>query len=206
MRNDDPEMTIARLSVLTPAEQAVLDQALTGVPAREIAERLSLSEATVRSHLSSIYVKLGVSGRVALLAHFRGSETSLPVAQETVAPLPRGVVLVGWSWGLLAVLEGGYALYLLSGAFANGGSQQTWLLGFGFAILAALVARLAREVLNRPSRRVLFVSLAAAGGHVLFAIRGLFLSGPAWPFLVLGAAAFAIGLTSLRVLRAYPDR
>ena len=51
MQTDDSEMTIARLSALTPAEQAVLDQALTGVTAREIAEHLSLSEATVRSHL-----------------------------------------------------------------------------------------------------------------------------------------------------------
>src|SRR6188472_3927667 len=65
MQTDDSQMTIARLSALTPAEQAVLDQALTGVTAREIAQHLSLSEATVRSHLSSIYVKLGVSGRVA---------------------------------------------------------------------------------------------------------------------------------------------
>ena len=86
MQTDDSEMTIARLSALTPAEQAVLDQALTGVTAREIAEHLSLSEATVRSHLSSIYVKLGVSGRVALLAHFRGSEAVLPHAETPAAP------------------------------------------------------------------------------------------------------------------------
>ena len=49
MDTDDSPMTIARLSALTPAEQAVLDEALTEVPAREIAEHLSLSEATVRS-------------------------------------------------------------------------------------------------------------------------------------------------------------
>ena len=85
MQNDSPETTIARLSVLTPAEQAVLDQALTGVTAREIAEHLSLSEATVRSHLSSIYVKLGVSGRVALLAHFRGTDVVLPPAEAPAA-------------------------------------------------------------------------------------------------------------------------
>jgi len=65
MQTDDSQLTMAKPSVLTPAEQSVLDQALTGVPARDIAEHLSLSEATVRSHLSSIYVKLGVSGRVA---------------------------------------------------------------------------------------------------------------------------------------------
>lgn len=43
MQTDDSQVKIAKLSVLTPAEQAVLDQALTGVPAREIAEHLSSS-------------------------------------------------------------------------------------------------------------------------------------------------------------------
>ncbi len=79
------EPLYAQLSSLTPAEQAVLDEALSGLPAREIAERLSLTEATVRSHLSHIYLKLGVSGRVALLASFRESEPAMTGSQ---APLP----------------------------------------------------------------------------------------------------------------------
>src|SRR4029079_16914602 len=88
MDTGDSQMTIARLSALTPAEQAVLDQALTGVPAREIAEHLSLSEATVRSHLSSIHVKLGVSGRGSLLPQFRGSDTAPPTIQPPAPPRP----------------------------------------------------------------------------------------------------------------------
>jgi DNA-binding CsgD family transcriptional regulator len=204
MQTEDPQMTIAKLSALTPAEQAVLNEALTGIPAREIAEHLSLSEATVRSHLSSIYVKLGVSGRVALLAHFRAGEgTGLP-AEPPAAPRPLGVSVAGFGWGGLAVLEAGYAVYLLSGALARGGSQETWILAIGFAILAVLVGRLAREILRRPSRRILLVAELAAAGHLLFAMRGLFLSGPVQPFMVLGVLALAIGWISFSARRALP--
>ena len=203
MNRDEPEMAIARLSALTPAEQAVLDQALTGVPAREIAEHLSLSEATVRSHLSSIYVKLGVSGRVALLAQFRGSDAAPPTIQAPAAPRPLATSIAGWSWGALALLEGAYAIYLGTGALASGGTQQTWILAIGFAILAAFGVRLGREILERPSRRILLTSLLVAGGHLLFAIRGLFFI-PVQPFLILGVISIAIGLISLRARQAYP--
>lgn len=205
MNSEDPQAAIARLSVLTPAEQAVLDQALTGVPAREIAEHLSLSEATVRSHLSSIYVKLGVSGRVALLAHFRSSDPGVPV-QSLRAPTTRGSSVVGWSWGALAALEGAYAIYLLSGALASGGTQETWILAIGFGILSALVVRLARDIVARPSRGILRVSLAAAVGHLLFAVRGLYLGQPVQPFLVLGTVAVVMGIISWLAMRGFPSR
>lgn len=205
MDTDDSHVTIAKLSALTPAEQAVLDQALTGVPAREIAEHLSLSEATVRSHLSSIYVKLGVSGRVALLAHFRGAEAPIPGIELPAAPRTLSVTVTGFSWAVLAVLEGAYAVYLGSGALANGGSQETWILTLGFGLLTVFGARLARGILLRPSRRLLLVSLAAAGGHLLFAIRGLFLSGPVQPFVVLGIVAAVIAVISWLATRAVPD-
>ena len=203
MDTDDSQMTIAKLSALTPAEQAVLDQALTGVPAREIAEHLSISEATVRSHLSSIYVKLGVSGRVALLAHFRGGESSLPGVQAPASPRPRSASVVGWSWAVVSLLEGAYAVYLGSGALANGGSQATWVLTIGFGLLAAGCAWLARAILEQPSRRMLVVSLAVAGGHLLFAIRGIFL-GPPQPFIVMGAIAIAIGWISFVAIGRFP--
>jgi len=196
-------MTLAKLSALTPAEQAVLDQALTGVPAREIAEHLSISEATVRSHLSSIYVKLGVSGRVALLAHFRGGESSLPAVQAPASPRPRSASVVGWSWAVVSLLEGAFAVYLGSWALANGGSQATWVLTIGFGLLAAGCARLARAILEQPSRRKLDVSLAVAGGHLLFAIRGIFL-GPPQPFVVMGASAIAIGWITFVAMRHFP--
>jgi DNA-binding CsgD family transcriptional regulator len=61
------------LSVLSPAESEVLDVAVQGLSVRDIAQRLSLTEATIRSHLSAIYSKLGVSGRVELLARMNGA-------------------------------------------------------------------------------------------------------------------------------------
>jgi DNA-binding CsgD family transcriptional regulator len=203
MQTDDSQVTIARLSALTPAEQAVLDQALTGVPARDIAEHLSLSEATVRSHLSSIYVKLGVSGRVALLAHFRG-ESALPGVEAPPAPRPMSALVAGWGWAAVALLEGAYAVYLGSGALANGGTQTTWLLTIGFGLLAAFSVRLARAILDRPSWRTLLVSLAVAGGHLLFAMRRIFLGVPQAPFVVLGAIAIAIGWISFFAMRQFP--
>ncbi len=200
MDTDDSQMTIARLSALTPAEQAVLDQALTGVPAREIAEHLSVSEATVRSHLSSIYVKLGVSGRVALLAQFRGGDSIPRGAQAPASPRPLSASVVGWSWAVVSLLEGAYAVYLGSAALAHGGSQATWVLTFGFALLAAGCARLARAILEQPSRKRLVVSLAVAGGHLLFAIRGIFLGPPA-PFIVMGAIGIAIAGISFLAMK-----
>jgi DNA-binding CsgD family transcriptional regulator len=74
MECDDRAMMEARLaqnldlSPLSPRESEVLDVAVQGLSARDIARRLSLTEATVRSHLSAAYSKLGVSGRVELLA------------------------------------------------------------------------------------------------------------------------------------------
>lgn len=86
-RRSPDESSLGQLSSLTPAEQNVLDEALTGATAREIGERLSLTEATVRSHLSRIYLKLGVSGRVALLASFR--ETDAEAEPTPVQPASR---------------------------------------------------------------------------------------------------------------------
>jgi DNA-binding CsgD family transcriptional regulator len=60
-----PESSLAGLSA---AERAVLDLARTGRSAREIADELVVTEATVRTHLSRIYSKLGVRGRIELLA------------------------------------------------------------------------------------------------------------------------------------------
>lgn len=60
-------------SELSEREREVLDLALAGLSARVVAERLSLTEATVRSHLSRIYAKFRVGSRVELLAQMNGS-------------------------------------------------------------------------------------------------------------------------------------
>jgi two-component system nitrate/nitrite response regulator NarL len=53
---------------LTPRESDVLRLVAEGLSAPDIAERLSLSAATIKGHLGSIYEKLGVSERAAAVA------------------------------------------------------------------------------------------------------------------------------------------
>jgi len=56
------------LDRLSPAERRVLELVLGGFSTQAIADKLVLSEATIRSHLTRIYEKLGVHGRIELLA------------------------------------------------------------------------------------------------------------------------------------------
>lgn len=52
------------LNRLTPREREVLELLREGLPNKIIARRLNLSEVTVKSHLFSVFRKLGVSNRV----------------------------------------------------------------------------------------------------------------------------------------------
>jgi DNA-binding NarL/FixJ family response regulator len=55
-------------SLLSPRELQVLALVADGTTNREAGERLHLSEATVKTHLLSVYAKLGVSDRAAAVA------------------------------------------------------------------------------------------------------------------------------------------
>jgi len=55
---------------LTGRERQVFRYAAAGLPNRELAERLSISEATVKAHLTHIFQKLGVRGRAKLAAAY----------------------------------------------------------------------------------------------------------------------------------------
>jgi DNA-binding NarL/FixJ family response regulator len=65
---------------LSRREREVLLHAATGVGNKELAERLSISEATVKVHLTHIFQKLGVPGRAALAAtyHQVGVDVRIP--------------------------------------------------------------------------------------------------------------------------------
>jgi two-component system, NarL family, nitrate/nitrite response regulator NarL len=67
--NANPEHE--KITQLTRKERLTVAEVTRDASAssRDIAERLHISEHTLRNHLSSIYVKLGVSGRVALYAY-----------------------------------------------------------------------------------------------------------------------------------------
>lgn len=87
MSDTEPEED-PNLSLLSPRERKALDAAIEGLSARDMARRLSLSEATVRSHLSAIYSKLGVSGRIELLARLKGTVApkNTPPAEPEIPP------------------------------------------------------------------------------------------------------------------------
>ena len=59
----------AAIAKLTKREREVINLVAEGFKNREIAERLFISRATVRTHLTSVFVKLGVSGRVKLIIY-----------------------------------------------------------------------------------------------------------------------------------------
>jgi DNA-binding NarL/FixJ family response regulator len=52
---------------LTPREIEIVRMIAQGLRNKVIAERLSISEGTVKIHLHNIYEKLGVDGRLALM-------------------------------------------------------------------------------------------------------------------------------------------
>ena len=54
---------------LTPREREVVSAVVQGLSNREIATRLSVSEDTVKHHLTNIYDKLGLSSRVELVVY-----------------------------------------------------------------------------------------------------------------------------------------
>lgn len=56
---------------LTERESEVLTAVATGASNREVARRLYLSEATVKSHLVQVFYKLGVKSRTDAVARAR---------------------------------------------------------------------------------------------------------------------------------------
>jgi DNA-binding NarL/FixJ family response regulator len=68
-KNHDPEHL--KIATLTPRERqsiaAIASDATA--PGKAIAERLHISEHTLRNHLTSVYSKLGLANRLALFAY-----------------------------------------------------------------------------------------------------------------------------------------
>jgi DNA-binding NarL/FixJ family response regulator len=65
VRRRQPDDSARALSRLSPREREVLELVSGGWSNREIAERLFLGEATVKTHVGSILAKLGLRDRVA---------------------------------------------------------------------------------------------------------------------------------------------
>jgi two-component system nitrate/nitrite response regulator NarL len=68
----------AKIATLTKREREVVSLVGEGIKSREIADRLFISETTVRHHLTSIFDKLGVADRVELMLYAYRHELANP--------------------------------------------------------------------------------------------------------------------------------
>lgn len=99
----EPTGTSLQLGRLSPAERRVFDLALTGRSTQGIADELVITEATVRSHLTRIYAKLEVRGRIDLLGHVASQhDGETPTYQELEATTSGGLP----PWALIVIAAG----------------------------------------------------------------------------------------------------
>jgi DNA-binding NarL/FixJ family response regulator len=61
------------INVLTPRELEVVRAVVQGLRNKEIADRLAIAESTVKIHLHSVYDKLRLDGRTALILHLKAT-------------------------------------------------------------------------------------------------------------------------------------
>jgi DNA-binding NarL/FixJ family response regulator len=82
-RRDSPGRPDLRLDRVTPRERQIVDLLSAGASNKEIAKRLNVTERTVKAHLTAIFRKLGISGRLQLalfaLEHGRASRPSASI-------------------------------------------------------------------------------------------------------------------------------
>jgi DNA-binding NarL/FixJ family response regulator len=64
-----PESNHARIGSLTPREREVVGLLCEGLRYKQIADRLAVTDVTVRHHLTSVFSKLGVTDRLGLLLY-----------------------------------------------------------------------------------------------------------------------------------------
>jgi two-component system nitrate/nitrite response regulator NarL len=75
----DQNVATLRIAKLTEREREVIKLIGEGIKNRQIAERMYISEATVRHHLTSIFAKLGVTDRFELVIYaFQHGLAKLP--------------------------------------------------------------------------------------------------------------------------------
>jgi DNA-binding NarL/FixJ family response regulator len=82
-RSGEPGPERVKIAMLTDREREIIALLAEGLRNKQIAERLFISEITVRHHLTSIFNKLGVSDRVELLIYaYRNGIVAVPGASS----------------------------------------------------------------------------------------------------------------------------
>lgn len=71
-----PEAAVRLLQALSPREQAVAALVAEGLSNKVVADRLGITERTVKAHLGSVFEKLGVRDRVQLALRLAGRQVS----------------------------------------------------------------------------------------------------------------------------------
>jgi DNA-binding NarL/FixJ family response regulator len=66
LQKEIPEKTSQKILDFTPREREIISAIVSGRANKEIAAKLSISEDTVKHHLSNIFDKAGVSNRLEL--------------------------------------------------------------------------------------------------------------------------------------------
>ncbi len=85
-RTAPPETRAGGLAGLTRREREVLACVAEGVRNRDIARKLSISEKTVKTHLTRIFNKLEVKNRVGAAVAFFGGGHAFAASQEPFSP------------------------------------------------------------------------------------------------------------------------
>jgi DNA-binding NarL/FixJ family response regulator len=72
----EPLKTTAEMEELSPREREILELLAQGFPNKEIADRVGVSDGTVRWHLRHVYDKLHVRSRTEAALKFRSTKTA----------------------------------------------------------------------------------------------------------------------------------
>lgn len=69
---ENKQTQLADLSMLTEREREVTMEVIKGALNKQVANKLNITERTVKAHLASVFVKLGVRDRMQLMLKVRG--------------------------------------------------------------------------------------------------------------------------------------
>lgn len=169
------------VEVLTNRERQVAELVFEGLANKEIAQKLSLSERTVETHVASICNRLGFRSRVQIATWVAGQKTAPPAAMVATTASVRAADLLP-PWPVLAVMAAGLPLPIVAVAYQ-------WSQPAADAALNSAVTAVGLGLLALPA-----VSLAAMARGLWWAgqaaVAGLlWLSAAAWLL-----AAYEIGM------------